>query len=258
MTDRTRTLIRLGATAGVIVTIVALTTARAASLIVNGETLQVLTPAVSLPSSQPATPAECGAMTFTEVIIGTPGDDTFVAENGRALVFGLGGDDWLHGGNGKDCLVGGDGNDTLTGGNGKDVLLGGDGDDVLYAAGDSVEAGNGKDLLSGGPASDACVGTTQDTFVDCEAVDDGADSGPGDRSLTVASPPSTDGDVPDATPSPTVTPTPVLTSSATPTPSSTVAPTPTPIVTSTPMPTPTPTESPTPTPTPTDSALPSP
>ena len=75
----------------------------------------------------PPVPAECGGMTLTEILVGTPGDDTIQAGNHGALVFGLGGDDTIYGGNAKDCLVGGDGNDTLLGGNGKDVMIGGPG-----------------------------------------------------------------------------------------------------------------------------------
>ncbi len=112
----------------------------------------------------PPTPPECAGMTFAEVIVGTEGDDTIRAGNGRTLVFGLGGNDTIYGGNGKDCLVGGDGDDILVGGNGKDVLLGGEGDDTLYGGGDAdvIDGGNGRDLLDGGPGIDACYGTTKD------------------------------------------------------------------------------------------------
>ena len=124
---------------------------------------------VSLPVV-PTTPPECDGMKFSQVIVGTPGDDVIHAGNGGALVFGLGGNDIIYGGNGKDCLVGGDGNDALIGGNGKDVLLGGDGDDTLYGGGDGdvIEGGNGKDLIDGGDGTDACYGTKKDTFVNCE------------------------------------------------------------------------------------------
>jgi RTX calcium-binding nonapeptide repeat (4 copies) len=94
----------------------------------------------------PPTPPECAGMTFTQVIVGTAGNDTIQAGNGGALAFGLGGDDTIYGGSGKDCLVGGDGNDTLHG----------DGD------GDALDGGNGTDLLDGGDGTDACYGTSKD------------------------------------------------------------------------------------------------
>src|SRR5690349_799255 len=111
------------------------------------------------PEPPPATPPECEGMTFAQVIVGTPGDDTFAAGNGGALIFGLAGNDVINGGNGKDCLVGGDGNDTLVGGNGKDVLLGGAGDDLLAGGGDTdlIDGGNGKDRLDGGAGTDECI-----------------------------------------------------------------------------------------------------
>lgn len=67
------------------------------------------------PPAPPATPIECADLTFGQVLVGTSGDDTFDAGNGRALIFGLGGNDTITGGNGKDCLVGGDGMDECHG-----------------------------------------------------------------------------------------------------------------------------------------------
>lgn len=147
-------------------------------------------------ASQPPVPSECSGMTFGQVIVGTPGDDRFVAANGGALIFGLGGDDTLEGGNGKDCLVGGDGDDTLSGGNGKDVLLGGEGDDRLSGGGDddTIGGANGRDLLDGGPGIDACDGGRgKDELIGCESSAtigtlDSAASGPtesaGDPAMT--------------------------------------------------------------------------
>ena len=42
------------------------------------------------PTPVPPTPPECAGMTFSQVIVGTPGDDVIDAGNGGALVFGLG------------------------------------------------------------------------------------------------------------------------------------------------------------------------
>lgn len=173
------------------------------------------------PPIVPPTPAECVGMTFTQVIVGTDGNDTIRAGNGGALVFGLGGNDTIYGGNGKDCLVGGPGSDTLYGGNGKDVLLGGDGNDTLYGGGDGdvLEGGNGKDLIDGGDGIDACYGTNKDTFISCEtrstngsAAPRGApevaptqDASPAPETTPAADPTP----VPDPTPAPTPDPTPV-------------------------------------------------
>ena len=106
------------------------------------------------PTPSPAVPPECAGMTFTQVIVGTAGDDHIRAGNGGALVFGLGGNDTIEGGNGKDCLAGGPGEDTLIGGNGKDVLL----------------SGEGSDHLDGGNGKDTCYGTWRDHFKNCECV----------------------------------------------------------------------------------------
>jgi len=136
---------------------------------ITGFTLASPTPTPTL--APPPIPEECQGMTFSQVIVGTDGDDTIHAGNGGALVFGLGGNDTIYGGNGKDCLVGGLGDDTLVGGNGKDVLLGGDGNDTLHGGGDEdvIEGGNGKDQIDGGDGTDACYGTNKDTFISCEA-----------------------------------------------------------------------------------------
>lgn len=184
----------------------------------------------------PAVPPECAHLDVAEVLVGTPGNDSFDPGNHGALIFGLGGDDTIHGGNGKDCLVGGDGNDTLAGGNGKDVMLGGPGDDLIIGDDDTADGGNGKDLLDGGDGEDDCVGSRQDTFVGCEFVDRGNRSGSGSElEAPAASPSPTPEPTPDALPTalPTSTPAPTdgqgvpSTSSATPTPSATpTAPTP--------------------------------
>jgi PKD repeat protein len=226
----------------------------------------------------PPTPAECAGMTFTDVIVGSEGDDTFDTGNQGVLVFGLGGNDTITGGNGKDCLVGDDGDDVLSGGNGKDVLLGGEGNDRLFGdeEGDVLEGGNGKDRLDGGEGDDVCAGTDKDTFVACES------SSAGDAGVAALTP-SPDPDMspsssPDAEVSPSASPAESASPSAAPeesaspsaapeesaspsaapppTPEATSGPTPAPTVTPTPAPTPEPTTAPTPQPTP--SATPDP
>ncbi|MHB8891845.1 MAG: signal peptidase I [Candidatus Limnocylindrales bacterium] len=210
----------------------------------------------------PPTPPECAGMTFSEVIVGTEGDDVIVAGNGGALVFGLGGNDTLSGGNGKDCIVGGDGNDTLVGGNGKDVLLGGEGNDTLHGDGDGdvLEGGNGKDLLNGGDDTDTCYGTSKDVFVGCETfAEAGATPVPAPVDMVLPAPQERPVD-PTATPGPTPAPVdPTATPDPTPAPvdpTATPDPTPAPVdPTATPGPTPAPvdpTATPGPTPAPVD------
>ena len=208
------------------------------------------------PSPVPPTPPECAGMTFSQVIVGTSGDDVIDAGNGGDLVFGLGGNDTINGGNGKDCLVGDDGNDILIGGNGKDVLLGGSGNDTLYGGGNGVvvNGGNGKDLIDGGDGTDDCHGTDNDTFVNCETRSMTAGPNPtaptnpvaplptptlGTQTVapTSAASPSTD---PGATPGATPDPSAGGTSTPDPTSAPTNAPSPGPDATGTPAPSPTP------------------
>jgi signal peptidase I len=174
----------------------------------------------------PPTPSECAGTTFSQVIVGTEGNDVIHAGNWGALVFGLGGDDIIFGGNSKDCLVGGGGNDTLVGGNGKDVLLGGEGNDTLHGGGDGdvIQGGNGKDLIDGGDGIDACYGTSKDVFVGCETVAEGGSTpvpAPVDMAPPTAEEPSGGNPLPTTEPmlgrtvpvpepTPTIEPTPAL------------------------------------------------
>ncbi|MEO8470196.1 MAG: signal peptidase I [Chloroflexota bacterium] len=231
------------------------------------------------PTPVPPTPPECAGMTFSQVIVGTAGDDVIDAGNGGDLVFGLGGNDTINGGNGKDCLVGSDGNDILIGGNGKDVLLGGAGDDTLYGGGRGVviQGGNGNDLIDGGDGNDACYGTNKDTFVSCETGStilggtnpvvplptptSGTQTVPptsgASPSPDLGATPSLD---PTASPSldPGATPSPDPTASPSPVPDPTAASTGTPGPSPTPDPTALPTASPSPVPDPTAAATASP
>jgi len=211
--------------------VAAAVTGSAAYLAVDGGTLQVFTgpgPEVSQPI-----PSECEDTDYAEVLIGSPGDDTFQAADGGALIFGMGGNDTLQGGNAKDCLVG----------------------------------GNGKDRLDGGPGTaDICIGSKDETIVNCEnagieneqtrsgseASGDPAEDVAGSESDVTASPSPT----PSSSDSPTPTPSP--TPSGSPEATATPSPDPTPIVVRSEEPTPTATGSPseeaTPTPAPTPDA----
>lgn len=105
----------------------------------------------------------------SEVIIGTPEQDTINGGAGDDAICGLGGGDTLRGEAGNDFLIGGDGDDELNGGAGNDVLLGEGGDDVLLG-------GSGNDHLDGGEGTedeggDDCRGQGgTDTATDCETT----------------------------------------------------------------------------------------
>jgi uncharacterized protein YegL len=116
----------------------------------------------------PTIPPEYACLGITNVIVGTPGNDTLIGTPGNDLIEGLGGDDLLIGLGGNDVLLGGPGNDVLEGGEGNDILVGGDGNDTLFG-------GAGNDLLCGNAGNDSLEG---------EAGDDTLDGGPGcDRLL---------------------------------------------------------------------------
>jgi Ca2+-binding RTX toxin-like protein len=104
---------------------------------------------------------------FTQIYLGTNGNDTRAANNTATAVYGFGGNDNLNGGTANDTIYGGEGNDVidsgggadfvdggagndqLTGGDGVDTLIGGDGDDTITggAGADSINAGAGNDTL---------------------------------------------------------------------------------------------------------------
>mgnify|MGYP001167419995 FL=1 len=93
-------------------------------------------------------PDECSALPVNNIVIGSGGIN---GTNQSDLILGSPGDDSIDAKNGNDCVVGGAGNDTLYGKNGADVLLGGEGDDYL-------DGGNNKgDVCYGGPGWDTAV-----------------------------------------------------------------------------------------------------
>ncbi len=94
----------------------------------------------------------------TATYVGSPGDDTLVADGRADFIFGGEGDDTLDGGGGEDWILGGEGNDTLAGGASADRLMGGEGRDTL-------NGGEGDDWLSGGTGTDTLTGGSgADTF----------------------------------------------------------------------------------------------
>jgi Ca2+-binding RTX toxin-like protein len=79
----------------------------------------------------------------SEILYGTPGNDTLIGTEKDSTIYGREGDDLIDGGNGDDKLYGEAGDDTLIGGAGSDTLYGGAGDDDL-------DGGPGRDWLYGG------------------------------------------------------------------------------------------------------------
>ncbi|CCH80175.1 Putative secreted calcium-binding protein (fragment) [Nostocoides japonicum T1-X7] len=92
----------------------------------SAQPLSGILPSAKLPSVKPC------ALPWTNVIIGTSGDDTLVGTGGNDLIIGLGGNDTIDGGGGRDTILGGPGDDELTGGPGNDCILGGPGVDYSY------------------------------------------------------------------------------------------------------------------------------
>ncbi|GAB4484309.1 MAG: hypothetical protein Fur0016_08640 [Anaerolineales bacterium] len=99
-------------------------------------------------------PPECAALNLTRLVILARGDTTTAQSE---LVIGTPGNDTILSRGGTDCILGGGGNDDLRGGAGLDILLGGPGDDAL-------DGGGGK--------GDVCYGGGQagDTFKRCETI----------------------------------------------------------------------------------------
>jgi Ca2+-binding RTX toxin-like protein len=113
-------------------------------------------------------------------IDGGAGNDRFILEGGRNIVFGGpdddivttssrfprrvslgGGDDYALTWSGGDVLCGGAGNDRLFAGTGRDRVFGGPGNDRIEAWGagaKTLDGGAGDDRISGGPGPDRLIG----------------------------------------------------------------------------------------------------
>lgn len=115
---------------------------------------------------------------YTDLFIGTPGDDAMTAQNYEAdLAYMLAegsdtlvaseGDDLADGGAGNDVLILSNGDDMALGGDGEDVLSGGAGDDELHGQGgdDDIEGNGGDDLLYGGSGDDLLDGGQGDDIL---------------------------------------------------------------------------------------------
>lgn len=90
------------------------------------------------------------ALSVSETITGTIGDDELFTTASAKALLGLSGDDTLHGGEGDDALNGGAGSDNLFGANGGDTLDGGANDDSLNGG-----AGNDTYLFARGGGQDS-------------------------------------------------------------------------------------------------------
>jgi hypothetical protein len=97
-------------------------------------------------------------------LLGSPGDDTIVADPGNNIIFGNFGDDKIFGDAGTDNIFGGFGDDLLNGEAGNDFLDGELGDDTLDGAGATLGVGE-IDRLAGGAGSDLFIlGNEVDAF----------------------------------------------------------------------------------------------
>ncbi|MGO1077306.1 calcium-binding protein [Inquilinus sp. CA228] len=96
----------------------------------------------------------------SDIIIGTPGDDTIDAGGGNDVVSGGGGNDTIDGGSGFDVITGGAGNDVIDGSEGFDVIDGGDDNDWVRGGegADVITGGAGRDKISGGDGADVLDG----------------------------------------------------------------------------------------------------
>jgi len=106
--------------------------------------------------------------------VGSSGDDTLNAGNGKNRLFGGFGNDSLVSGSGQDTLYGQAGDDTLRGGSGNDLYYGGDGNDLIGenaydSSQDTLIGGAGDDYLSGSGGNDTYLfnkGYGSDTISD--------------------------------------------------------------------------------------------
>jgi Ca2+-binding RTX toxin-like protein len=122
----------------------------------------------------------------TNVIVGTPNNDTLNGTAGRDCIIGLGGQDTINGLGGDDIISAGDGNDTVSGGLGNDLIFGGTGQDVLRGdAGDDIVAGGeGDDRCFGGDGNDRVFGGNGQDQLSGDAGNDRLFGNDGDDNLS--------------------------------------------------------------------------
>jgi Ca2+-binding RTX toxin-like protein len=96
----------------------------------------------------------------SNIITGTPNNDTVVGTAAVDCILGKGSQDTLRGMGGDDIISGGEGNDIIEGGDGNDLLSGDNGQDTVRGQGgsDSLSGGGGDDMCFGGEADDVIFG----------------------------------------------------------------------------------------------------
>lgn len=121
----------------------------------------------------------------SNIILGTPNNDTLNGTDGNDCIIGLGGQDILRGFGGADAISGGEGDDQVWGGNANDWLYGGSGQDRLYGeGGDDILVGNdGVDWIYGGAGDDQLWGGQGGDRLFGEAGNDTIYGGPDDDQL---------------------------------------------------------------------------
>lgn len=87
----------------------------------------------------------------SDVLVGTNGENTIVAQGGGDTIRGRGGDDDIYPGDGRDVAFGGPGDDLFAPSNGRDRHYGNGGKDHFQTG---SFGGNGPDLYSGGGGKD--------------------------------------------------------------------------------------------------------
>ncbi|EDX71711.1 type I secretion target GGXGXDXXX repeat protein domain protein [Coleofasciculus chthonoplastes PCC 7420] len=118
-------------------------------------------------------------------LLGTPLDDTLVANIGDDTLFGFTGEDILNGKAGDDVADGGADDDQLQGEAGNDTLLGNSGDDFLDGGEDDdiLNGDTGDDILLGGLGNDTLNGGADRDFLSGGVGDDLLDGGTGSDRL---------------------------------------------------------------------------
>lgn len=89
---------------------------------------------------------------------------------GYNLILGTRFADTLFGTHGNDAIFGRKGNDRLISRGGDDLLFGNQGDDVLIDNGVNFGPFAPHVVMRGGVGNDICIGTDNDTYLNCETV----------------------------------------------------------------------------------------
>lgn len=122
----------------------------------------------------------------SNLISGSPEDDTLVGSDGDDTIFGSDGDDVLIAGAGNNLLVGGRGSDTLSGGPGDDTFVGGSGGFGAPSRpedGDVIFAGSGNNVIFANAGNDTIYGESGDNTIYGGRGDDVLLGGEGDDVL---------------------------------------------------------------------------